>query len=170
MSPPWSNTLDVERLADARAGIDFTVPADQLTLRERYAGLAGEVSGRLQLERLAGIPVAELTLHGTVQLTCQRCLGTLVVPVDRQVRIGLIESEAEVNRVPEELEPVLASGGRTSIGALVGEELLLSLPIVPQHEDPSACAGEAARVPLPAAEAPPSQRPFAGLGELLKRK
>jgi uncharacterized protein len=168
MSPPWSNTLDVERLADARAGIDFDVPVEQLSLHEQYAGLAGTVSGHIRLERVAGIPVAELMLHGTVQLTCQRCLGTLVVPVERQVRIGLVGSEAEINRVPEDLEPVLAPGGHTSIGALVAEELLLSLPIVPQHDEE--CAGGAAEVPAPAAEAPPTQRPFAGLGELLNRK
>jgi uncharacterized protein len=168
MSPPWSNTLDVERLADARAAIDFDVPVEQLSLREQHAGLAGHVSGHLQLERVAGIPVAELELHGTVQLICQRCLGPLGVPVDRQVRIGLIESEAQLDRVPEDLEPVLAPDGRTSIGALVGEELLLCLPIVPQHEEE--CAGGATEVPAPEVEAPPTQRPFAGLGELLNRK
>jgi uncharacterized metal-binding protein YceD (DUF177 family) len=87
--------------------------------------------------------------------------------VDRQVRVGLIESEAELDRVPEDLEPMMAPGGRTSIGALVQEELLLTLPIVPQHPEecvPAAAAPEAEREP------PTTHRPFAGLGELLNRK
>ena len=35
--------------------------------------------------------------------------------------------------MPEELEPVLRPEGRISVGELVTEELLLSLPIVPLH-------------------------------------
>jgi uncharacterized protein len=122
----------------------------------------------VRLERLAGLPIAELTFQGTVQLTCQRCLGPLEVPVDRQVRIGLIESEAELDRVPEDLEPMMAPGGRTSIGALVQEELLLTLPIVPQHSEecvPVAPGGSEAE-----GEPPTTHRPFADLGELLNRK
>jgi uncharacterized protein len=170
MSPPWSNTLDVERLADARASLEFRVPVGELALREQYAGLAGEVSGHLKMERAAGIPVGELKLSGTVQLTCQRCLTPLTVQVERQARIGLIESEAELDRVPEDLEPVLAPKGRTSMAALVAEELLLSLPLVPQHERLEECAAEAALPSEPAEQAPPTQRPFADLGKLLLKK
>ena len=70
--------------------------------------------------------------------------------------------------MPEDLEPVLATGGRISIAELVTEELLLSLPIVPLHE-------RAARVRAAHRSAPPSGRdgdapPFAQLADLLKRK
>jgi uncharacterized protein len=170
MSRPWSNSLDIERLADAHADIDFSVPVRDLSRLDRFEGIAGSVAGHVRLERVSGLPVAELSLQGTVQLTCQRCLGPLTVPVDRQVRIGLIESEEGVSRVPEDLEPVLAPGGRTSIGALVEEELLLSLPIVPQHAQGEPCADER---PVPAeadTDAPQVNRPFADLGELLNRK
>jgi len=170
MSPPWSKTLDVERLADARAGLDFSVPAGELALAEQYAGLTGQVSGHLKMECAAGIPVGELTLSGTVQLTCQRCLAPLTVQVQRQARIGLIESEAALERVPEDLEPVLAPDGRTSIGALVAEELLLSLPLVPQHERTEECAADVPVAAEPEEQAPPTQRPFADLGALLNLK
>jgi uncharacterized protein len=170
MSPPWSNPLDIERLADAHADIDFDVPLEKLKLRDQFAGLAGSITGHAHLERVAGLPVVELALRGTVRLTCQRCLGRLDVPVDLKVRIGLIESEAELDRVPDDLEPVMAPGGRTSIGNLVEEELLLTLPIVPQHEDLQSCAQEAPAVSAAEADAPPTHRPFAGLGDLLNRK
>jgi uncharacterized metal-binding protein YceD (DUF177 family) len=175
MSPPGSKLVDIDRLADSRAEMDFTLPlAELLPLRSQPAacapgqGLAGSVSGHVRFERVAGIPAAELTVRGTAQLICQRCLGPLEVPVEAQVRIGLIVSEADIDRVPGDLEPVLAPDGRTSIAALVGEEILLCLPIVPQHADDEPCVRSEVE---PAKEAvPPTQRPFERLGELLGRK
>jgi uncharacterized metal-binding protein YceD (DUF177 family) len=86
--------------------------------------------------------------------------------LNSQVRVALLHAEAEAARVPEELEPVLAPGGRISIGELITEELLLSLPIVPLHEAEAGCAS------TPTAAAAPQEdthRPFAQLADLLKR-
>jgi uncharacterized metal-binding protein YceD (DUF177 family) len=70
--------------------------------------------------------------------------------------------------VPSEREPVLAAGGRISVGELLTEELLLLLPIVPLHEDGARCTNEpgAATSPPPGGE---THRPFANLADLLKR-
>jgi uncharacterized protein len=170
MSPPWSNLVDIDRLADSRAEMDFAVPLEGLKmLCERYEGLRGSVAGTVRFERVAGIPVAELRMKGAAQLVCQRCLGPLELPLDAHARVGLIASEADINRVPDDLEPVLAPEGRTRLAALVEEELLLSLPIVPQHVG-GECLPPAEASPEPAAAEPPSQRPFVQLGELLNRK
>jgi uncharacterized protein len=179
MSPPGSKLLDIDRLADSRAEMDFTLPLAELPpLRSQSAGdasgqggLAGSVAGHVRFERVSGIPVAELSVQGTAQLICQRCLGPLAIPIDAHVRIGLIVSEADVDRVPGDFEPMLAPEGRTSLDALVGEELLLSLPIVPQHADDEPCVSASQAAVEPAKEAVlPTQRPFERLGELLGRK
>jgi len=170
MSPPWSVLLDIDRLADSQADIDFTLPLDELAaLRSQFPQLAGSISGKVKLERVQGIPVAELALAGTAQLICQRCLGPLELPVASHVRVGLIATEAQLTQVPEDLEPVLAPNGRTSIAALVTEELLLSLPIVPQHERAEECVASQEQL-ADGEQAPPTQKPFARLGELLNRK
>ena len=77
-------------------------------------------------------------------------------------------TEAQAARVPLEREPVLAPGGRISIGELLTEELLLLLPIVPLHEDRERCASESAAAG-PAAAAGEIHRPFANLADLFKR-
>ncbi|MGH8275775.1 MAG: YceD family protein [Steroidobacteraceae bacterium] len=166
MSPPWSRPLDVDRLADGGADVDFAVPLAELSgLRSRSGSVAGEVHGRAHFTRQQGVAVVELTLNGAATLECQRCLQPMGLPVDTVVRVGLVGTEADVARVPAELEPMLASGGRVSIGELVTEELLLTLPIVPLH------AGRAPCVAAPAAgeRASETYKPFARLGELLKR-
>jgi uncharacterized protein len=164
MSPPWSRPLEVDRLADGGADVDFAVPLAELTGVRARAGVTGTVTGRAHFTREAGTAVAELTLAGSATLECQRCMQPMQVPIDSRVRVGLIGSEAELARVPADLEPMLAAGGRISIGELITEEMLLSLPIVALHA-PEDCS--TAGPPAPQAEA--SHKPFARLGELWKR-
>jgi uncharacterized protein len=165
MSSPWSRLLDVDRLADGSESIDFAVPLAELTgLHSRAPGIAGEVRGRAHFTREQGIAVAELELAGTATLECQRCLEALRLPLEAATRIALVGSEADVARVPADLEPMLAPEGRTSIAGLLTEELLLGLPIVPLH---AACGP--GRAAAPEQDTPETHRPFARLGELLKR-
>ena len=164
----WSQPLEVDRLADRGADIDFAVPLAELSgLRELRAGLAGSVRGRVHFGREEDLPVADLQFSGAVSLQCQRCLQPMEQPVAVDSRIALVGSEAQAGRVPPEREPVLAPGGRISIGELLTEELLLLLPIVPLHEDLERCSGEAA--PAERTFQGETQRPFANLGDLLKR-
>jgi uncharacterized protein len=176
MSPPWSKPLDIDRLADGEADIDFAVPLAELPrLRSQLASVEGLVRGRVHFTRESGLVVAGLTVSGAATLACQRCLQPMTEPVDSSVRVALITAEADASRVPEHLEPVLALGGRITVGELVEEELLLALPIVPLHAQASECAGP---VDAPAASGVPpvsgapeqtTQKPFAQLDKLLKR-
>jgi uncharacterized protein len=167
MTPPWSKPLEVDRLADAAEQLVFAVPLQELPgLQSLTGGVGGEVHGTARFTRASGLPVAELSVKGSAILQCQRCMQPLEFPLDSQVRIGLISQEAEVARVPEDLEPTLAPGGRISIAELIAEELSLSLPIVPLHGAGSVCAAQAAP---DEPGAPTTQKPFAQLAQLLKR-
>jgi uncharacterized protein len=170
MSSPWSRPLEVDRLADGGADVDFAVPLAELTgLSSVRPGLGGQVSGRVHFAREQGVAVAQLTMKGTATLECQRCMKPLEFALDTHERVGLVGSEAEAGQVPADLETMLAPGGRIGIDELVTEELLLSLPSVPLHGQGDECLAP----PLPpgAVSEPVSEThtPFARLGELLKR-
>ncbi|MFI4880200.1 MAG: YceD family protein [Steroidobacterales bacterium] len=170
MPSPWSRPLEIDRLADGEADIDFAVPLAELAgLRSVRPGLGGLVSGRVHFARERGVAVAQMTMTGTAILECQRCMRPLEFAIDTQVRVGLVGSEAQAGGVPAELEPMLAPGGRIGIDELVTEELLLSLPSVPLHGEGDECLPEPA--PPGAAGEPEGEThtPFARLGELLKR-
>lgn len=171
MSPPWSTPLDIDRLADGGADIDFAVPLAELPrLRSQLASVGGEVKGRVHFARDSGCVVAEMTLSGEANVVCQRCLETMTEPVNSSVRVALITAESDAARVPEHLEPVLAPGGRITVGELVEEELLLALPIVPLHGESSDCAArDAERAESAPEPAQSTQKPFAQLDKLLKR-
>jgi len=168
MPPPWLKPLEVDRLAGTEADVDFAIPLAELPgLRSLRDGVTGSVSGSVHFAREQGLAIAEIAVRGTVTLECQRCVKPMQLPLETVARVVLIGSEAEAGRVPADLEPVLAEGGRISIGELITEELLLMLPIVPLHADGSPCAAE----PEPAAHGGASEthQPFARLDELLKR-
>jgi uncharacterized protein len=173
MSPPGFKPLDVDRLVDRGADVDFSLSLAELPrLRSRLASVEGTVHGLVHFERESRLPVAQVSMSGSATLLCQRCLQKMQVPVQTSARVALIYSEADVSRVPEYLEPMLATEGRISIAELVEEELMLFLPIVPLHENASECAVEPS-TPLLAAdqeEQPTTQKPFEQLQELLKRK
>jgi len=165
MSEPWSRPLDVDWLADGGAEVEFTIALCELTALP--AGVSGSVGGHVRFRRQQGLAVAELSVRGAATLECQRCMRPLSVPIDALVEVALVGFEADVARVPAELEPVLAPGSRISIGELVTEELLLTLPIVPLHPGNDACVP----APAEAAAAQPTQethKPFARLAVLLK--
>ena len=165
---PWSQPLEVDRLADGRAAVDFAIPLAELSgLRSLGAGVGGSIRGRVQFAREEGMPVADLTFSGTVLVQCQRCLQPMERSLERLSHIALIASEDEAGHVPSEREPVLAASGRISIGELLTEELLLLLPIVPLHGE-----RECASAPAGGERVPPggeTHRPFANLADLLKR-
>lgn len=165
---PWLRPLEVERLTETQAEVEFAGALTELAgLRSKPGGVAGSVTGRARFSREQGFAVVELNVQGSAVLQCQRCLQRMELQLDTTTRIALVQSESDAARVPGELEPVLTNAGRISIGALVTEELLLTLPIVPLHASEASC-GEA---PIPALPGNGSEthRPFAELAALLKR-
>ena len=173
MSEPWSQLSDVDRLADRQAEVTFEIPLDQMPrVREQFASAGGRVSGIARFRREAGFRVAELDIQGSAQLVCQRCLEPMQVPIDSSAHVALIVSESEADRVPPEFETVHVPENRIRVRDLVEEELLLTLPISPLHEEPEPCGVKSEESTADAQQNAPAhetQRPFEQLGELLKR-
>lgn len=110
-----------------------------------------------------GSPGANLQLTGTLRLVCQRCNAPLDFQLDRNVAFRFVGSEEELNSLPiddDEIDAVV--GSRTlSIHDWVEEEAMLSLPLVPRHDQclvPLSPSGPADAVQTP--------NPFAVLSEL----
>jgi len=110
-------------------------------------------------EKLGGRAL-RLRLSGTLQLTCQRCLGALAQAVRVDEVLLLAETQAEIDAEPvnpDAPERILA-GREMQVHELVEDELVLALPIAPRHErcdgDQSGAAGT-------------KQSPFAGLKDLM---
>jgi uncharacterized protein len=88
--------------------------------------LTGEINERGK----AGL---KLAVDGSVSLQCQRCLGSLKLPLHLEAQLEFASSEAEIMAADDDVERVVA-GREMSVAALVEDEVLLALPMVPKHE------------------------------------
>jgi len=90
--------------------------------------LNGEISQR-------GKPVLRLSVDGSARVVCQRCIERFELPLRFEVQLELATSEAEIVAADDEddTDRILA-GREMNLAALVEDEVLLALPMVPKHE------------------------------------
>jgi uncharacterized protein len=157
---------NVAVLAEEARKVLLAVPLHKLArIAPQLTRHDGMVTGSVALAMDQGRIVAEVELAATLEVRCQRCLQPLALPVESRSQVALVGSEADAASVPPELETALAPDGRMRLADLLEEELLLALPAAPRH--PGQCPqGQGARKDEDFEET--VQRPFAGLGELLK--
>ncbi|MBZ4193353.1 MAG: YceD family protein [Candidatus Contendobacter sp.] len=159
---PWQLAADNGRLTGDLA-------LDKLP---RLMALMNPANGVVRIDLSAGkngqgLPFITGCLRTEVELTCQRCLGSLRWPLEVAVRLGLVRTEAEAARLPDDYEPLLASPDcAMSVADLVEDELLLALPQIPRHADQRECEAHGYGAPDPAFIAE-QRRPFGLLASLL---
>jgi uncharacterized protein len=170
MSGPLPERIDPLRLAESGrelrgslplAALQRLVPSLHATEGVVDVELSGTKEGRIR--RLDGHLVT------TLKMVCQRCLEPVTLPVEVRFRLGMVTSEEQAERLPEELEPLLITEPTLLLAELIEDELILALPIVALHPADSACA---ARVPAAVQAEPeepdekPRKNPFAVLSQL----
>jgi uncharacterized protein len=168
MSTPPDRPIDALGLARSGGGVELEFEVARFTrLRDRLATPEGRVRVRADFGVTGRWPVAKLAVAGEVVLACQRCLGTMRRRVASET--NLVFAEESADSLPDGYEPAEGDPRRLDLAALVEDELLLSLPVVPQHG-----VGERCELPHGGAAAPDAaaegatRRPFAGLKDLLK--
>lgn len=136
----------------------------RVAVLERIKDMLAADSGVLACE-LRGLQGADgkyylrLLVSGGLTLLCQRCLGPLVFSVTIDSTMLLVapgESWPDEELANDGCDAIEAAG-ELSVLALVEDEVLLALPIVPRHEH---C------LPLVAAEAEQKPSPFMALTKL----
>lgn len=177
MSGGAAKLRDVRKLADSRAVFELDFPLLQLPgLPAEFASGGGSVGARLTFGREQGFAMAQVALSAELAVTCQRCLSPMQLRVKASSAVLIVESERQAEEAPAGWETFLAPDGRVDFAALVAEELLLALPIVPLHEDATLCSTEAvpetssdAVATAPEGAEAATTRPFADLRALLER-
>ncbi|MGV6827541.1 MAG: YceD family protein [bacterium] len=107
---------------------------------DRLAPLLADVEGKVSVDlkffrdgkrrgRVTGGVVGELSL------CCQRCLGTTVLPIDLNFDLVLTQGVEESAQIPDSENYLLIDESQIRMLDLVEDELLLSVPDAPRHED-----------------------------------
>ncbi len=174
MSLGWSRRAPVDTLVGTETAVDFAIPlADLPRVSHELTSKDGEASGHVRFSRQQGHAVADLVVSAQPEVVCQRCMQPMRWPVNVNSRVALVSDYDAADRVPGEMEVFLVEGDSVSVRDLVDEEVMLALPHVARHDEDSECARQTVQLPGQPDESdgePDTQKPFAQLGELLKRK
>jgi uncharacterized protein len=142
------------RLVEAGAGADST-----LRVSARFEMLEGKVT-------------IDGDLSASLELTCQRCMLPVAVPMDESFRVVIVSDDSAA---PEEYggyEPIAVEATQLDLQWLTEEQALLALPLVPMHR-PGECSMasvvEAVEEAAPQ-DAAPRQQPFGNLRDLMRKR
>ncbi|MDD2917460.1 YceD family protein [Rhodoferax sp.] len=169
--PPKIDVMQAGLASQEFAGQDLLLNYERLMAETNglgaQNGLDWSVRGALQPGQ-TGQPQAwlHLSVRVSLPLTCQRCLGLVDVPLQIERSFRFVETEAQAE-LDDDASPedVLVLSHDFDLAALIEDEVLMDLPVVPRHES----------CPLPVKltavdadfeEAQPKPNPFAVLAGL----
>ncbi|MFA5982822.1 MAG: YceD family protein [Methylococcaceae bacterium] len=162
---------------------------DPISLAERRGELKGRLSldsfdrlsellfcnnGRVEVELVFSkedkIAKIEGKIKTNLALKCQNCLEALDWPVNIAIKLGIVSTLEQADRLPDEFEPFLIDEDRVLVKDLIEDELLLILPPFPKHQHN--CLNQVLSVvnlaPLVTAKKQVTHNPFSILSKLKK--
>jgi uncharacterized protein len=132
--------VDPRKLADRTTTLEGVVPlADLKRLCDPLADNHGMVRAKFFFERderSAVVFHSELAVE--VSMVCQRCLELVALPIQSACDYAVVKEGANTQSVPKGYDVLELGEDPLDLLALVEEELLLALPIIPAH-DPKDC-------------------------------
>ncbi|MDD2865406.1 MAG: YceD family protein [Methylococcales bacterium] len=127
--------IDPLHLADKRGELHGQIPIKSLIrLTEDLVNDEGFVSVDLYFGREGRLAKIDGKLKATLNLQCQNCLESVKYEIDHNVNLGIATTFEQVERLPDEVEPLLLEEETMPLATLVEDELLLNLPDYPRHE------------------------------------
>ena len=116
-----------------------TPVADMTRLAADCADPSGTITWSIQGgQTKQGYPSMTLSVAGTVQLVCQRCLAPFGYEIDSSTMLVLGKDDADADEIEEILDDesidVIVGSHTCDIRQLLEDEALLALPQAPKHE------------------------------------
>lgn len=161
--------IDAQKWADREGEIEQVFPLTAFPrLREGAVSDVGEVKVHCKVSRDAqGLLKLDADLGATLQLPCQRCLEPVTATAQSDVSFFLVRSESDADELSDEADfLVLDEEGRLALADALEDELIVSLPLVPVHDNCEALQVDATD---DVEEAPARENPFLVLASLKSR-
>ena len=128
--------IDPVHLADKRGTLKGQIPITNLDrLADFLADDKGAVSIDLFFNREGRLPIVEGDITANLELICQNCLAVVIWPINSHIKLGMVKTIDQANRLPEEYEPLMVLEERILLKNIIEDELLLMLPPYPKHDN-----------------------------------
>ncbi len=131
--------VDARKIFAQRAHISGTVPLSRF---KRFCELLASPEGELKVSLQFGLDerhrrIVEGSIETCVEVVCQRCLEQTNAELKESFKLGIVESEAQIERLPDDVDPWLTTEIRLALVDILEEQLILAMPIVSYH--PQGC-------------------------------
>ena len=166
MHAPLPERIDIDRAVAAGRSYTGVVAMDRFErLAPSLADTQGEVEFSLQFEQnQLNQSTVVLTAHARLPLICQTTLERFEYPVSIVANLGFIVREGDEAGLPEGFEAVLKHDGWVDPLALIEDELILAVPLIPRRPGSDAALAELAIADSSATASKPN--PFAALASI----
>ncbi len=137
---PVPDYVDARKIFAQHAHIRGTV---ELSRFKRFCELLANPAGQVNVSLEFGLDdrhrrVVQGSIETCVAVQCQRCLEQTSVELKESIKLGVVETEAQIESLPDDVDPWLNTDVRLSLIDILEEQLILAMPIVSYH--PQACA------------------------------
>lgn len=129
-------TLNFINQAERKVSLEGSWPVSRLDrLAASLNDTSGNIFARIKFGSKAGFNCLDGRVEASLNVICQRCIEPMNLEVSGHFVLALLTSEEELELVPDQLEPYMVEGAEQSLIDVIEDELLLSLPMVPVHEE-----------------------------------
>jgi len=94
----------------------------------------GDIEAELRFDRAGPIPFIVGHITAELDLKCQRCMQSVKYPIDTHFKIGMVQNEAQLEKLSDEYEPYLLEDENNHLPDMLEDELLLAMPLVALHD------------------------------------
>ncbi len=134
---PLPKKVDPRKLAEREAV--FKGPA-AIADMPRLASFLVDDNGSIDVEVAfakdeQNLRVLSGKMHGSVRMTCQRCLEPVSVEINATLNLAVALTEQQAENLPRYYDPLIMETDEIELLPVIEDELMLSLPLVPYHDD-----------------------------------
>ena len=167
MSDQLPELIDPVVFAERQSHVQGSLGLQRLDrLSDMLFDKKGELEVDLQFYKEGKVPVIEGHIEGHIILTCQSCLEALDWNVNKLVKIGMVQTIEQADRLQDGFEPLMVADEKMSLPGLIEDEVLISLPDFPRHAHECLQYEPAVKLAEPRINKPESDNPFAVLATL----
>jgi uncharacterized protein len=136
-SAPFPERIDAVKMFARMGSITAELPLARLQrLTDELTGTSGQVAVALRFGRdEEGRRLLSGTLDTQVQVACQRCLQDMALDLHCDLSFLVFDTEEELQELRESQDGIVMTEDGLDVVALIEDELILSLPMIPMHAD-----------------------------------
>jgi uncharacterized protein len=129
--------VDAKKIFAQHALISGILPISRFS---RFCELLADNSGNLHVTLQFHLDdshrrIIDGEIDALVSVTCQRCLEPAKIGLTETFKLGIVETESHIARLPADIDPWMVTEPKLVIADFLEEQLILAMPIVSYHSE-----------------------------------